>query len=163
MKPNPAPVPPRPEDDHFMTEVMRKSETSMPFPDFEDDVMRAVAALEAEAHAPQTVAAGGQSSADVTAELADVTAELRRMRVASVRLSWFFFLIGLAAGIALLLMTPSYNIGFLGFEGREAWMLIQGTCLIWLLMQTERLVLLTKEYIDRYGTADAGPENRPRV
>lgn len=155
----PAPMPPRPEDDHFIKEVLHKSRTTMPFPDFEDDVMMQIAAWEAVARTQQVPLAAGDAADAAT----DISAELRRIRMASLRLSWFFFLIGLAGGIALLLMTPSYNIGFLGFEGREAWILIQGACLIWLLMQAERLVLLTKEYIDRYRMADAGSEDCPRV
>ena len=152
-----APIPARPEDDHFMTEVLQKSRTAMPFADFEDQVMMQITALEREASRQHEPVA--DDAADV-----DISAELRRMRMASLRLSWFFFLIGLAAGIALLLMTPSYSIGFLGFQGREAWILIQGTCLMWLLMQAERLVLLTKEYLDRNRDAgSAGSQKRTAV
>ncbi|MCC5935152.1 MAG: hypothetical protein JJU35_12975 [Balneolales bacterium] len=151
---NPNSLPQNPEDDRFMQQLLRKSAEPMPFPDFDDEVMSAITALEAEAVVPQKVPAI-ESSAAEAAIAADYREELRRMRTASLRLSWLFFLIGLAAGIALLLSTPSYNIGFLGFQGREAWILIQGICLIWLLMQADQLLLLTKEYLSgsRYSAA----------
>lgn len=107
------------EEDKFIKELIIKSVTVMPFEDFEDNLMLKI-------HKETRVS---------------------RTFIKDVKLSWFFFIVGTIFGIFLSLVVGDMHNTILDFPIQRLVLVLQAIFVIFLLLQIDKLVEITKNMI----------------
>lgn len=107
------------EEDKFIKELIIKSVTVMPFEDFEDNLMLKI-------HKETRVS---------------------HTFMKDVKLSWFFFIVGTIFGIFLSLVVGEMHNTILGFPIQRLALVLQTIFVIFLLLQIDKLVEITKNII----------------
>lgn len=104
------------EDDKLIREFMVKSESRMPFPDFEEKLM------------------------------VRISAEAARSRsyARDIRLSWLFFLIGTILGTMITLFIGSLHEPIFGFPPQRVLYIAESVFVVLLLTQLDKLIGLSK-------------------
>jgi len=103
-------------EDKFIKELMGKSGVKMPFDDFEEKLMQ-----------------------EIRRE-----ANTSRSLLKDVKLSWFFFVVGTLFGLVLSIVVGEMNKTIFGFPAQRLILIIQAIFVIFLLLQFDKLIRLTK-------------------
>jgi hypothetical protein len=114
-------------EDKMFKELLAKASRSMPFQDFEDEVMNKINEI--------------QSNEELVLE------GYRR----GITYSWIFFLIGIVCGVVLTSWIPQFDIGFLGLDSGNFLLIFQIGFLIFILLHFEKLLTMTRaRFFNRY-------------
>lgn len=106
-------------EEDFFKEVLQKSAGPIPFLDFEDEIMMQIDAR-----------------------------ELRRESIwTNLKLSWFFFALGMITGILLMIILPEWQNNTGGIDaGYLAWSFLIIGCILVFILFARNLLTLTKKY-----------------
>lgn len=104
-------------EEQFIRELMSKSAEIMPFADFEERLMQQI---HKEAKAPHS---------------------FRK----DIKLSWFFFVVGTIFGLFLNVIVMTMDKAILGLPAQRLILVVQALFVIFLLLQFDRLIALTKK------------------
>ena len=105
-------------DDDFFKEVMAQSDLHMPFSDFEEDVMLQIQKEE----------------------------KRRKSFSKNLVLSWTFFAVGTACGIAISLLLPTINIAVDGITSEQVTVVFQIVFVLFVMLQLESLLTQTTRF-----------------
>ena len=103
-------------EDEFIRELMGKSGVKMPFDDFEEKLMQQI----------------------------HREAKTSRSFLKDIKLSWFFFVVGTLFGLVLSIVVGEMNKTIFGFPAQRLVLIIQAIFVIFLLLQFDKLIRLTK-------------------
>ncbi|PWN07866.1 hypothetical protein [Rhodohalobacter mucosus] len=106
--------------DQMLKELLTETQRSMPFPDFEDEVMNKINEIE--------------TSEELVRE------GYRR----GITFSWIFFLIGIVFGVVLTSWIPQFDISFLGVDSANFLLIFQIGFLMFILLHFEKLITMTR-------------------
>lgn len=104
-------------NDDFLNEIMAQSDLKMPFSDFENEVMQQIQKQE----------------------------QRRKTFSKNLVLSWTFFALGSACGIAISLLLPSVNIAVSGITNEHVTIVFQIVFVLFVMLQLESLLTSTKQ------------------
>ena len=104
-------------DDNFFKEIMAQSDQKMPFSNFEDEVMLQIQKQH----------------------------QRRRAFSKNLVLSWTFFALGTAFGIAISLLLPGVNIAVSGITSEHVNIVFQIAFVLFVMLQLESLLTSTKQ------------------
>jgi len=107
-------------DEHLFKEIVSKSKLEMPFPDFEDNVMKQIEAKRT-------------SKSPITKDI---------------KLSWIFFVIGSIFGIAISYLLPHMDQSLFGIKIETVTLIFQICFALLLFGQLDNLILFTKKNLD---------------
>lgn len=102
-------------DDKLIKNLMEKSRLEMPFPDFEDEVMMQIEMEESLSHSTRK----------------------------HLLWSWFFFGIGVIAGVLLTFLIPQFDISFAGLDAGQLNLLFQIGFYLFVLLHLEKLITVS--------------------
>lgn len=107
-------------ENEMFKQLLSEGRNTIPFPDFEDEVMQKIEEFEA---------------------MEDLIREGYRRGIA---FSWVFFILGILLGVLLYSWIPRYDVEFLGIESVNFLLLFQIGFLIFVLLHFEKLMVMTR-------------------
>lgn len=108
------------EEDNFFKELMLHGEQEMPYSGIEDEIMVRIDKLELEKNA------------------------IREGYRRGIAFSWFFFVIGIVSGIALIIMMPQMELHFFNEYSGAIPLIFQAGFILFVLIHFEKLMKMTR-------------------